>query len=115
MDQNKLFYRVCNSDTQQGLWYHFNGLFSGLIHDKFNFCQNNELKMDFDPELVGWLSATDELDDLWKWFSKEDVLKLQEYGWFIHVYETNDYKFYEKFQHLIINQNNCKLKEIIKL
>ena len=33
----KRFYRVCNTDTQQGLWYHFDGKFTGLIHDDFNF------------------------------------------------------------------------------
>lgn len=38
---NKLFYRVCNHETEQGLWYSFNGNFTGLIHNEFNFCKNN--------------------------------------------------------------------------
>ena len=103
------FYRVCNTDTQQGLWYCFKGLFTGLIHKKLNFCINSKLEMDFDNELIGWLSATDSLENLYQWFTKEDILKLQEHGWFIHVYESNDYKFYERFQHLIINQDKSKL------
>jgi hypothetical protein len=110
----KQFYRVCNEQTQQGLWYAFDGNFTGLIHDKFNFCKNNELKMDFDPELVGYLSATDELDTLYQWFTKEDILRLQQHGWFIYMYETEDYKFYDRFQHYVINQTNSKLiKKII--
>jgi len=70
------FYRVNHEHTQQGLWYEFNGNFSGLIHNEFNFCTNNQLKMDFDPELVGWLSATDSLESLWNWFTMEDIIKL---------------------------------------
>lgn len=109
------FYRVCNETTQQGLWYNFEGGFTGLIHDKFNFCQNTELKMDYDEEIVGWLSAVDKLDDLWKWFSKEDIKSLQSHGWFIFEYEAEDVKFYERFQHLIINQETSKVIKKIKL
>lgn len=111
----KVFYRVCNKDTLQGLWYAYNGDFTGLIHNEFDFCVNKELKMDFDPELVGWLSATDSLETLYNWFSKEDILKLQENNWFIHKFEANDYKFYERFQHLIINQETSSVIKIIKL
>lgn len=105
----KMFYRVCNTKTQQGLWYRFNGDFSGLIHNEFDFCKNSFLKMDFDLELVGWLSATDSLDTLFNWFSEEDIKRLQDHGWFIHVYETDSYKFYERFQHTIINQEKLRL------
>lgn len=111
----KLFYRVCNTETQQGLWYDFTGDFTGLIHDKFDFCANTTLAMDFDPELVGYLSATDSLEDLFKWFTKEDIARLQEHDYYIHVYETEDYKFYEKFQHLVINQQNSTLLKKILL
>jgi len=110
-----MFYRVCNINTGQGLWYDYNGKFTGLIHNEFNFCQNNSLKMDYDPELVGWLSATDSIDTLWNWFSKQDIIQLQEHGWYIHTYETTDYKFYERFQHYVINQNNIKLVDVIKI
>jgi hypothetical protein len=60
----KTFYRVCNPKTEQGLWYDFKGKFTGLIHDEFNFCSNSSLAMPFDEELIGWLSATDSLDEL---------------------------------------------------
>ncbi len=110
----KKFYRVCNPQSEQGLWYAFNGTFTGLIHDKFSFCTNSKLAMDFDEELVGWLSATDSFDDLWKWFTTEDVMELQKHGWFIHEYEAVDYKFYERFQHLIISQATSRVvKQII--
>lgn len=111
----KTFYRVCNELSQRGLWYHYNGVFSGLIHGEFNFCSNSELKMDYDEELVGWLSATSNLEDLYNWFTKEDILRLQKEGWFIHKYETNDYKFYDKFQHYVINQYTSKVVEKIVL
>lgn len=92
----KIFYRVCNPHTEQGLWYHFNGKFTGLIHNQFNFCKNNELKMDFDEELVGWLSATDSLESLYNWFTKEDIIKLQKHGWFIYKYEDEKSKLIQQ-------------------
>jgi len=109
------FYRVCNEESKQGLWYGYNGLFTGLIHKDFSFCHNNSLEMDFDSELVGWLSATPSLEDLYHWFPVEDIKKLQEHNYFIHEYETNDYKFYEKFNHFVINQENSTLTQKIVL
>ena len=111
----KTFYRVCNPDSEQGLWYDYKGNFTGLIHDKFDFCANSKLEMPFDDELVGWLSAVENIDDLWVWFTKEDVLKLQEHGWFIHEYIVTDYKFYDKFQHWVIKQDNSLIVKTIKL
>jgi len=108
----KTFFRVCNLQTKQGLWYNFDGSFSGLIHDKFNFCQNHSLAMDFDDELVGWLSAVEKLDDLYVWFSKEDISKLAQFGWFIVEYETEHFKFYDRFQHYVICQKRSKVKNI---
>lgn len=111
----KTFYRVNHEQTKQGLWYKFEGEFSGLIHNEFKFCTNNELRMDFDQELVGWLSTTDSLEKLYHWFSKEDIKKLQEHGWFIHAFETDKWKFYEKFQHDVICQKNSILTQKIIL
>lgn len=109
------FYRVCNDKTKQGLWYDFTGGFTGLIHNDFKFCLNNELRMDFDKELVGWLSAVDSLDDLFNWFSKDDVIKLQEFGWSIHEYESESYKMYEKFNHIVIDKSKSSVIRVIKL
>jgi hypothetical protein len=72
----KTFYRVNNKWTGQGLWYDYAGDFTGLIHDRFRFCKNHDLAMDFDPEIAGWLSATEQLDQLWFWFPKEDIARL---------------------------------------
>ncbi len=109
------FYRVCNKETLQGLWYDYKGQFTGLIHEDLNFCVNNELEMDFDPEIVGWLSATESLDTLYNWFTKDDIKQLQSHGWFIHEFEAIDVKFYERFQHQIIKQDTSKVLRIIEL
>ena len=74
---SKLYYRIAHEETQQGLWYDSKGNFTGLIHNEFNFCMNKNLPMPFDPDLVGWLSATDSLEDLFNWFSKEDIERLE--------------------------------------
>jgi hypothetical protein len=111
----KTFYRVCHKDTLQGLWYDYKGNFTGLIHEDLNFCANNELRMDFDPEIVGWLSATESLEQLWRWFTKDDIQKLQDHGWFIHEFEAIDYKVYERFQHIVINQETSTVTRLITL
>jgi len=110
------FYRVCNNITKQGLWYTQEGIHTGFIHNKFDFCANSNLPMDFDPELVGWLSAVMSIEDLYKWFTKEDILELQKHDYFIYEYEVTGYKFYERFQHFGINQKTSKpVKQIILL
>lgn len=109
----KEFYRVSHQDTHQGVWYDITGNFTGLIHKEFNFCKNSNLAMDYDTELVGYLSATTSLEDLYQWFPIEDIRKLQEYGWFIHKYKSADYKFYERFQHEVINQDTMECIEKI--
>lgn len=109
------YYRVCNIKTHQGLWYDYQGVFTGLIHNEFNFCLNYKLKMDFDPEIIGWLSAVKTIEDLYQWFSKDDIIKLQEFGWYIHEFEANNVKFYEKFQHYIIKQSSSKVIQLIIL
>jgi hypothetical protein len=111
----KKYYRVCHKDTLQGLWYDYKGSFTGLIHDEFNFCTNNKLEMEFDDELVGWLSATDSLETLYHWFPEEDIVLLQEHGWFIFEFEAEDVKFYERFQHLVIKQDTSKPIRMVEL
>jgi len=108
----KTFYRVANNETQQGLWYDFNGNFTGLIHNKFNFCINSELPMPFDTDLIGWLSATETLEELYHWFTKDDIKKLEVFGYTIKIYEATEYKQHNN--HWIIKQNSSKfIKSII--
>jgi hypothetical protein len=106
--EERVFYRVCNQHTLRGLWYDFNGNFTGIIHNEFNFCKHKDLEMDFDPELVGWLSATDTLDKLFEWFPPSDIIKLQDEGWYLHKFIATDVKFYDRFQHLVIKQETSK-------
>ena len=105
----KTFYRVCRPETAQGLWYDSEGNFTGLIHGELSFCTNSKLKMEFDPEIVGWLSATESLDNLYKWFTVDDIKQLQGRGYFIHEYLVSSYKFYDRFQHYIICQKTSKI------
>ena len=110
---SKLYYRIAHEETQQGLWYDSKGNFTGLIHNEFNFCMNKNLPMPFDQDLVGWLSATDSLEDLFNWFSKEDIERLENHGWFITVYEAEKVKQYKN--HLVICQETSLVKERLSL
>ena len=111
----KKYYRVCHKDTFQGLWYNFKGEFTGLIHGQLNFCEANSLQMEFDETIVGWLSAVEDLKDLWAWFSKKDVEQLQKHGWFIHEFESTESRFYERFKHTIIKQDASRVIRVIEI
>lgn len=110
---SKLFYRIGHKETQQGLWYDSKGNFTGLIHTEFNFCMNAKLQMPFDAEIVGWLSATDSLKDLFNWFSKDDIKKLENYGFYITVYEAKKVK--QHGNHLVICQKTSRVKKHLSL
>jgi hypothetical protein len=99
---SKIFYRVANLETKQGLWYDYQGKFTGLIHDKFSFCKNKDLQMPYDTEVVGWLSSTETLDELMNWFDINDIAKLEEYGYRVVMYEATEYKFHNN--HWLIKQ-----------
>jgi len=105
----KKFYRLSNIETEQGLWYDFKGNFTGIIHTKFNFCKNNDLPMPFDQNIVGWLSATETLEELYNWFTLEDIKKLENFGFCVSIYEAEDYKYYNN--HWIIKQKTSKFIE----
>ena len=106
----KIFYRVSNTETNQGLWYDMEGNFTGLIHTKFNFCLNHELPMPYDKEIVGWLSTTDELDALLHWFTKEDIIELT--GVVEEVLPGSMYKVkIENMPNLMLCYTSGKLKQ----
>ena len=109
----KKYYRVADTRTNQGLWYGMNGKFTGLIHGKFSFCTNSSFEMPFDEGLVGWLSATDSLEELFEWFPKIDILKLQNFGYKICEYEATEVKEYKN--HLLINQQSSQLVRCINI
>lgn len=105
--KTKIFYRVANIETNQGLWYDFDGKFTGLIHHRFDFCRNTNLPMPYDTELIEWLSATEKLEELWFWFPKEDIYKLQESGWYVYAYQARKWKSYDyndEVTHLVIDK-----------
>ena len=103
----ELYYRVANVRTQQGLWYDFNGNFTGLIHKRYSFCKNYNLPMPYNPELVGWLSATETLEDLFFWFTKEDILELEKSGYRITVYESKNVKQHQN--HWLLKKEESRI------
>jgi hypothetical protein len=111
--ETKIFYRVANLDTLQGLWYDYDGNFTGLIHNKFDFCTNNKLEMPYNEEVIGWLSATDKLSDLFNWFTKDDISKLEKHGYRICIFEASEFIEYEN--HWLIKQDSSVVKVTISI
>jgi hypothetical protein len=69
--------------------------------------------MPYDKNVVGWFSVTDTMEDLFNWFSYEEIERLEQYGYRIAIYEATEYKFYNN--HWIIKQNSSTLKDFIEL
>jgi hypothetical protein len=107
------FYRVGDIHTKQGLWYDQQGEFTGFIHGPLNFCANSDLQMPFTPEIVGYLSATKTIEELFAWFPPEDIARLETLGFFILKYEAFDYKYHAN--HWAINQETSELTGFVLL
>lgn len=103
----RTFYRVGCTDTKQGLWYDKEGNFTGLIHTKFDFCKNKDLPMPYDENIKGYLSVVDELEDLFNWFTIEDIHQLNKFDYHIFKYEATNYKRYNN--HWVICEKTSKI------
>ena len=110
----KLFYRI-GIDTEEGLWYTKKGEFTGLIHRDFKQLKASSLEIPFDTELVGYLSVADSLEHLYQWFTREEIIALQAFNFFIYEYEATDYKFYEPYKHNVINEKTSVITNKIIL
>lgn len=109
----KIFFRIADNKTRQGLWYDYQGKFTGLIHGKYNFCGASKLPMPYDPRLIGWLSTTDKLETLFLWFTKDEIKRLEQSGYELSVYEATEYMEYEN--HWVIKQDSSRLKLTIPI
>jgi hypothetical protein len=110
----RYFYRIGNQTT--GLWYNKIGNFTGVIHtDAYAWLGASALEMPFDEEIKGFLSVADSLEHLYQWFSKEEILKLQEEGFCIEEWVATTYKYYEPYKHNVICESTSILKTKFKI
>lgn len=103
----KHYYRIGKENI--GLWYSQTGEFTGSIHKDFNWLSASNLEMPFEKELVGYISVADSLEHLYQWFSIQEIKQLQEQGFFIEEWASNDVKFYEHYKHNVIEQSKSIL------
>ena len=93
----KLFYRV-HHPRDLGLWYNGKAEFTNEIEKLDLKCA--KLDMSFDDNCAGgFISCTDTLDNLYNWFSREELLKLVDNGYDVLVFKAEESKFHEKFKH----------------
>ncbi len=110
----KRFWRFHDTSGKgQGLWYSIGGVFINRIQQEFSFCKASSMSMEFDPEMVGWLSATESLEVLFQWFSREEILKLQESGFRVVIFEATEYRQYNG--HWLIKQGSSVIAETVVL
>lgn len=108
-NSKKTFFRIGTED-KEGLWYNNKGEHTGRIHSEFSFCNASKMEMPLDEKLVGFLSAAESMKDLFKWFTKEEIIKLQEKGFHVYEYESSDYKYYFNFKHYVFLEETATLK-----
>ena len=102
--EKKIFYRVEGIDGFKGLWYDKDGNFKNRIKDVYPPCKNGELPMPYDEKVIGYLSCVEKLEDLYYWFSEEDLASLESHGFVLKKFESEDYIFYDT--HWLISVNS---------
>ena len=83
----KKIFRVEHPDTNTCLWYNSNGEFINNIKkdNQLSKFTCNQLPMDIDENIKGWFSGTETVQDLFKWFSPEEMLVLQSKGFMLKI------------------------------
>lgn len=100
------FYRIQHPEGL-GLWYNTSGEFKEEIAKMDVACK--DLEMGYDEQCAGgYHSATDSLKSLFEWFSPEEIVDLQKLSYFINVYDSEDFKFCDKYNHWLFSKHNYK-------
>lgn len=85
-------YRVTSTDKDCSFWYDENGQPSEVFKE-YGWLTASKLPMPFDQNMVGWLSGTFTMEQLYGWFSKEELIELCKDGKYcLHEYETNEWR-----------------------
>lgn len=109
----KTFFRIHHPDNL-GLWYNKDGVFTREL-DKYSLsCAN--LEMDKNDDCAGgFLSCTDTLDNLFNWFTREEIQRLEEAGYRACVFKAQEHKFHDKYKHFLFKEEGSILVAQIKL
>jgi hypothetical protein len=102
---SQLYYRVQQEDNTQGLWYNRDGTFNNrIVTPEYNYLKAHSVPMSFDKEIAGgWLSAVKNIKTLDNWFSKDELEKLKEQGFYVFEFKVEQARFYEPYQHDLIH------------
>jgi hypothetical protein len=113
----KSFYRVGSVLKGTGLWYDDSGKLINLAKTQFNL-KSGDLPMGYDPNIVGYLSVTDTLDNLLQWFTLDEMITLKDAGYKLMCFDVdvNSAKLYTvpltDVQHWIIPQETSNFRII---
>lgn len=110
----RIFYRVQELGTTKGLWYDRDGIFNNRIQTKeeFGFLRHKNLPMEKDDAIpIGWLSATHSLQTLFDWFNMDELRILKSRNIYLFGYRVSyeNYMWYSKYNHYLINSQNFEL------
>jgi hypothetical protein len=93
-----LLYRVGNTKTNLGCWYDDEGRSTGIIHT-LSDGPAKVLPMGWHPifssDYRRWISATDRLADIARWFSRRDMTELLERGYALEEIAVSSYRRFQ--------------------
>lgn len=112
-----LGYRVENVEGQNGLWRNFDGTWNPVF-GKLSDGQARSMPME-DNDLYRhggkqWFSAAPSKETLKHWFSLQDVIELEGYGYRVYEFELGHTEHVSDFELIFTRDNILRQTEINK-
>lgn len=106
---------VCRVNHVSGdsIWYNADGTPKADFKTKFPWFHNVDLPMPFDDEHVGYISCVENITELMDWCNPKDMENFEKIGYFITMFETDDYKIHKN--HLIAKKDSLKFLGFLKI
>lgn len=100
-------WRIENEETMVGMWYDKNGVPTNYIHSIDGI--SKDLPMDKDVEHYRqqgkeWYSGCSRKEDMFHWFSKDDITALNQDGYKLYEFEADEF-IEEEFQTIFTRES----------
>lgn len=117
--QGKIVCRVCTTDgIGEGIWYDKFGNQKNNGLPSFQFYHAPTFPMPYSKEHADFISVANNIQELFFWFTPEDIKQLEPMGYYITLFEAEKLKEYEfepgKF-HIVAEKKSMKRLGTVKI
>jgi len=111
-----LAFRIEGPNSEQGLWYTTNGILNPVVHQLGLACA--ALPMEPDPAIyqadgVSWYSGCSTLEDIYQWFSPEEMVKMRGVGFKLVMFNSDLVR--PHYGHVLFSKQHLKGQQEIDL